>query len=48
MYVNEEHKIDAVAVRMQNGKEKIKINTKKKELSDFYNQQLSDALSRSL
>ena len=48
VYVNEEHKIDAVAVRMQNGKEKIKINTKKKELSDFYNQQLSDALSRSL
>ena len=48
VYVNNQQKIDGVAIGMPNGEQKIIVNTKEKNLAQFYTQKLSEALSKSL
>ena len=48
VYVNRQQKIDGIAIRMSNGEQKISVNSKRKNLSQFYTQKLSEALNRSL
>jgi len=48
VYVNGQQQIDGVAIRMQNGKNKVAVNTGKKTLSEYCKQELVNALSRSL
>ena len=47
VYVNEYRKIDGIAMRMKNGKEKIKVNLKQKDLLEKYKFELSNALAES-
>ncbi|MBO4745528.1 MAG: GNAT family N-acetyltransferase [Alphaproteobacteria bacterium] len=48
VYVNDQQKIDGIAVQTPNGEQQIKVNPKAKISSPIYTQKLSDALSRSL